>query len=183
MSASKPAVQTQQTTQQIDEETGKATVMKHKSQIKRFDPRNPNQYAVQNKPKPSNAAKAPTLREQGRLEVIKPLPFSTVFGDSDDEKNASKAEPNKVVKVAAQNWQNIIQTSLQNRGLPKEDKTEFKIEESVMPAAEKPSGGFCLDFGAAEPLPLDEPVADLDKKSKKKEKVIVTKAKKTSEEI
>ena len=91
--------------------------MKHACQIKRFDPRNPGLYAVAKPSKEEKAAKDKplTLKQQGRLEVLKAVSFArNIHSDDEDEQSTAAnrgKETKKVVKVATNNWQQIIKES------------------------------------------------------------------------
>ena len=80
-----------------------------------------------------------TLKEQGRLEVIKSVQFAHVSSDDEDQPDQAKGgvkkpQGNKVLKVATNSWQSIIKDSRRQKQLNGQAEAPGTVE-------------FNLDFG------------------------------------
>ena len=77
-------------------------------QIKRFDPRNPNQSLIKEAPVKEKKSKEEKAKEKGFLEVLK--------GPTTSSNKISRELPqSKVVEISSTSWKEIMQSSKQEK--------------------------------------------------------------------
>ena len=134
------------------------------------------------------------MKEQGRLEVLKSVKFAQDLDSEQEEIQQQKAKQSKkVVKVAANNWSQIIKES---RGVKSTEEQKTQIDNKETKPEPKPAaggGGFFLDFGAApsesfskpeqSEVPKDVKVGKTSAKGSETPKKEEKKGKKTKDDI